>query len=107
MAASARRLPRGMILVFVLALTLALSPLLHAHQIACAHDTSGACGADNQVERGYELYDESQAAGEPGPAPEMVADAAESGFEVLGTYDPQTGSLADVWAHKRVAYLSS
>ncbi len=104
---SVGRLPRGMLVALVLALTLAMTPLLHAHEVACAHDTTGACGTDNRVERGYELYDPALAPGEPGPAPEMASDASRARFDVLGTYNPGTGSLADVWAHRRVAYLSS
>lgn len=99
--------PRGMVVALVLALTAAFTPLLHAHEVACAHDTAGACGADNRVERGHELFDAGRAPGLPGPAPELAADARTARFEVLGTYDPGTGSLADVWAHRGTAYLSS
>jgi hypothetical protein len=103
-----RRLPRGLLLLLALTLTLALMPLAHGHDIACAHDTSDACaGPGDRMDKGDSIFDPSAAPGRPGPQPAMVTDARRSGFELLGTFDPGQGSLGDVWSHKRTAYLAS
>lgn len=86
-----------------LGLTLAFAPIRET--IACAHDGSGACSLDDRVERGYELFSADAQPGQPGPQPAKAERDAR--FQVLGTYDPGTGSLADVWAHRGTAYLSS
>lgn len=101
------RLPRGLLAVFALALAMALMPLAHGHDIACAHDASDACGPGDRMDKGDSIFDPSATPGAPGPAPAMAADARGAGFELLGTFDPGTGSLGDVWSHRRTAYLGS
>jgi hypothetical protein len=103
------RTSRGMFIVALLAITFGLMPVLHAHDVACAHDTSGLCSVSeaDHMDKGDSIYDPSQQPGLPGPAPARAPDSREAHFELLGTYDPGTGSLGDVWAHKGVAYLGS
>ncbi|MFA9429369.1 LVIVD repeat-containing protein [Egicoccus sp. AB-alg2] len=108
------RVHRYLLLVAAVAFTLTVTPLLHAHELACAHDTSFfACnpaaahlGPGDTMDKGDAAadFDPDAEPGEPGPMPAMAADAGE--FVTLGNYDPQN-SIADVWAHKRVAYLAS
>jgi hypothetical protein len=103
--------PRGKLVITVFAMALAFTPLLHAHESACAHDTSlAAClpgvGPGDTMDKGdaAALFDPAAEPGEPGPAPAMAAERGE--FVELGNYNP-LNSIADVWSHKRVAYLAS
>lgn len=103
------RASRLTLLLLSLALVFLLAPFLHAHEAACAHDTSGLCSASegDRLDKGDRVHDPSLEPGPPGPQPAQAADATRAQFEVLGHYDPGTGSLADVWAHDGVAYLGS
>jgi hypothetical protein len=109
-----RRLSRGLLLLAAIAFTMALTPLLHAHQLACAHETSWlACAPGAEHLGPGDLMDKNDAAaqfdasaepGLPGHAPPRSARTGE--FVELGNYNPEN-SIADVWAHQRVAYLGS
>jgi hypothetical protein len=103
------RAARSVLVVAVIALLLAFTPVTHPHEVACAHDTSGVCSASaaDRMDKGDSVFDPSHEPGPPGPSPARAVDASAAEFEVIGTYDPGTGSLADVWAHKGVAYLGS
>jgi hypothetical protein len=100
---------RGLLVVTVLAIVFAVAPLVHSHDAACAHDTSGLCSASeaDRMDKGDSIYDPAHEPGPAGPAPAQAADARTARFELLGHYDPGTGSLGDVWAHDGVAYLGS
>jgi hypothetical protein len=108
-------LPRAMLAALALALALAFIPTLQAHEIACAHDTSmlrclpggHELSPADTMEKGdagrvYAAQDLEP--GEPGPPPPMAARQGE--LVQIGHFDPGK-SVADVWAHERVAYLGS
>jgi hypothetical protein len=108
---TAARTPRAMLAITAFAIAFAFTPLLHAHEAACAHDGGlAACmpgvGPGDTMGKGdaAALYDPATEPGEQGPAPAMSSTPGE--FVQLGNYNPRT-SIADVWAHKRVAYLGS
>lgn len=87
-----------------------LLPFGHGHDAACAHDLSGVCVPDAELDPGdlatKATYTyEAQPAGAPGTAPDGMEHAGRA--KTIGHADPGTGFNADVVAHRGHAYLGS
>jgi len=76
------RAARNTLVVAIVVFSVAFTPVLQSHDIACAHDKSGVCSASvaDRMDKGDSIFDPAQEPGPPGPSPVRAADASKAGF---------------------------